>query len=82
VTTTTDTTTYPVAPSVPAGTVERILFNLVDAGTLSQMAWLKRVQEPRQVVRRNLTPEGVDALAGILERGSVPTVGFFRRHCA
>ena len=67
---------------VPASTVERILFDLLDAETLSELAWLKRQSAPRQAVRRNLTPEGIDALVGIIERGSVPTVGFFRRWSA
>jgi len=72
-------TTATMTGAVPAITVERLLFDRVDAATLAELAHLKRQEDPLVKARQSLTPEGVDRLAEIIGGGSIPTVGFFRR---
>jgi len=68
--------------TVPTLTIQRILYNQLDAATLHELAYLKRQEDGRVRARQALTPAGIDRLAEIVGNGSIPTVGFFKRWSA
>lgn len=62
--------------------LRRVLAEQFSADTLRSLAALREAERPGAIARRELTPGGVDELARIIERGSVPTIGFWRRHAS
>ena len=70
-----------IAP-IPTLSIERMLYNMLDADTLAHLAHLKRQADPSLAARRKLSPEGVEELATMLGEGRTPTIGFWRRRAA
>jgi hypothetical protein len=55
----------------------------LDPDVLFELAWLAKYNSPSMVALRSLTDEGIEKLVDILvNRRSVPTIGFWRRYAA
>ena len=58
-----------------------LMADQLDSEILFELAWLKKYNSTAMVVRRSLTDEGVEKLVNVLvDRQSVPTIGFFRKY--
>jgi hypothetical protein len=61
----------------------RLLESELDPQVLHELAWLKAQNSRRMTARQGLSEQGIEKLADILiNRGSVPTVGFWRKYAA